>query len=279
MKGSAGGLALCLLVAVVAIWYQSGVAICGFASLSSASRSSGPAKLQRFRPSETSACEVAAALERHGVVVIDFSEEYADVIDKAMTELSSGRMADANVRFGAATQLWKNPLDPKKEPALQRLAMQPLIQEAAEILRPRHGQGSARMIGNEVRLLILSPGSTPGDLHRDVVDTSKVPLERPLQWGLNAIWAVDDFTRDNGATRFLAGSHTAEWPQGTWKGDHDEAENLTEVAAMPKGSVVLYYACLLHGSGENSVDATRTGLNFNYAFVDESGGRPAGWGW
>ena len=26
--------------------------------------------------------------------------------------------------------------------------------------------------------------------------------KRPLQWGLNTIWAVDDFTDENGATRF-----------------------------------------------------------------------------
>lgn len=42
-----------------------------------------------------------------------------------------------------------------------------------------------------------------GDLHRDVVDTSRIPLKRPLQWGLNTIWPVDDFTNDNGATRFV----------------------------------------------------------------------------
>ena len=43
-----------------------------------------------------------------------------------------------------------------------------------------------------------------GDMHRDVVDTSSIPLKRPLQWGLNTIWAVDDFAQENGATRFVA---------------------------------------------------------------------------
>eukprot|EP00971_Amphidinium_carterae_P286318 5684976-Amphidinium_carterae.1 len=66
-----------------------------------------------------------------------------------MDELSTGRMSDANVRFGHATQLWKQPLHEQKEPALTRLASERLVQEAAEILRPNHGQGSARMVGNE----------------------------------------------------------------------------------------------------------------------------------
>eukprot|EP00971_Amphidinium_carterae_P276172 5480324-Amphidinium_carterae.1 len=34
---------------------------------------------------------------------------------------------------------------------------------------------------------------------------------------------------------------------------------------MSKGSVVLYYACLLHGSGENQVDVPRTGLPMRLA--------------
>jgi len=276
MRPSSGSLVLGLLVLALAVWMQHQAASCGLAAIMQSAPQQ--AKLQRFGQ-HAKACDVALALQTHGVVVLEFGEDYAKLVDDALDELSSGRMADANVRFGQATQLWRQPLDEVKEPALTRLAAVPIIQEAAEILRPRHGQGSARMVGNEVRLLILSPGSTPGDLHRDVVDTSKVPLQRPLQWGLNAIWAVDNFTSENGATRFLAGSHTAQWPQGSWKGDHPEAESFTEAAIMSKGSVVLYYACLLHGSGENQVDATRTGLNFNYAFVDEAGGRPAGWGW
>lgn len=101
----------------------------------------------------------------------------------------------------------------------------------------------------------------------------------PLQWGLNAIWAVDNFTEDNGATRFVPGSHSSQWPQGSWKADHPGADEHAEVATMPAGSVVLYYASLLHGSCENRMEASRTGLNFNYAFVDDAGGRPAGWGW
>ena len=51
-----------------------------------------------------------------------------------------------------------------------------------------------------------------------------------------------------------------------------------------RAQVVIYYASTLHGSGENRSPKPRTGaeasavrplpgLNFNYAFVDESGGR------
>merc|ERR1719336_3505514 len=155
----------------------------------------------------------------------------------------------------------------------------PVVWDAAEQARLVHGEGSAHMLAWEVRLLVLSPGAATSDLHRDVVDSSKPPLQRPLQWGLNAIWAVDNFTVENGATRFVPGSHSDRWPQGSWTGDHDVPEALAASAEMPTGSVVLYYASVLHGTGENNATAQRTGLNFNYAFVDEAGMRPAGWGW
>ena len=89
-----------------------------------------------------------------------------------------------------------------------------------------------------------------------------------MQWGLNAIWAVDDFTAENGATRFVPGSHSAAKPQGSSLGDEDlEAK----AAVMAAGSaarpsrqrwltkVVIYYASTLHGSGENRSPKPRTG--------------------
>eukprot|EP00434_Breviolum_minutum_P009288 symbB.v1.2.008185.t1/scaffold450.1/size202773/4 len=118
-----------------------------------------------------------------------------------------------------------------------------------------------------------------GDLHRDVVDTSRIPLKRPLQWGLNTIWPVDDFTNDNGATRFVPGSHSGAMAQGHWLGTHPEALASAMAATMAAGSVVVYYASTLHGSGENLSPGARTGLNFNYAFVDEAGARPFDWGY
>lgn len=237
-----------------------------------------PGSLRRLRSSATAA-EVAAVLRTDGVVVIE-GRTTPEKMKEALAELENGRMSNGqNVRFGHSTQLLKNPLDPAAEPVLTVLANDPVILQAAEALRPLHGQGAHSCIGWEVRLLILGPGFPEGSLHRDVVDSTPIPLERPLQWGLNAIWAVDGFTSENGATRFVPGSHSAAEPQGSWVGDNPEAEARAVAATMPAGSVVVYYASLLHGSGENRSPDSRTGLNFNYAFIDEHGQRPAGWGY
>merc|ERR1719189_920491 len=105
-------------------------------------------------------------------------------------------------------------------------------------------------------------------LHRDQVDATPLPLERPLQWGVNAIWAATDFTPKNGATRFVPGSHSAHAPQGSWVGDEiEDGEAVAQVASMPAGSVVMYYASVLHGSGINCTDMVRIGLNSTIALL------------
>jgi len=236
------------------------------------------ARLYRVGSTATIA-EVSAALEAFGVVVIE-NRSTAEDLAAAHAELLDGRMSGTPVRFGHSIDLFKQPIDEHfKEKALKTLATDPLILGAAEKVRLVHGAGSDRCAGWQVRLLILSSGTGASPLHRDRADTSRVPLERPLQWGLNAIWAIDNFTTENGATRFVPGSHAARWPQGAWDADHSDAEALARTATMPAGSVVLYYASVLHGSGQNRAQTDRTGLNFNYAFVDSEGGRPAGWGW
>ncbi len=78
--------------------------------------------------------------------------------------------------------------------------------------------------------LTLGPGQEAQPIHED---TQLIPLPRPhLPITLNAIWALSDFTADNGATRIIPGSH---------KYDHSpeygkEYDALT--ATMPAGSVI-----------------------------------------
>jgi ectoine hydroxylase-related dioxygenase (phytanoyl-CoA dioxygenase family) len=53
--------------------------------------------------------------------------------------------------------------------------------------------------------LVLGPGQEAQPIHED---TQLIPLRRPhIPITLNAIWALSDFTHDNGATRILPGSH------------------------------------------------------------------------
>lgn len=74
---------------------------------------------------------------------------------------------------------------------------------------------------------------------------------------LNSMWAVDDFTRENGATYLYPGSHR-------WR-DRSEADGVEAIhAEMPAGSVLLYLGTLLHGGGANTTDRPRLGVLIEY---------------
>lgn len=101
----------------------------------------------------------------------------------------------------------------------------------------------------------IHPGETAQTLH---TDASAWPVPHEVgQIVANAIWALDDFTEENGATRLAPGSHLLDAPPA--------ADAPLVVATMPAGSVLLYVGTLWHGGGENRSDRTRLGVIAGYA--------------
>jgi ectoine hydroxylase-related dioxygenase (phytanoyl-CoA dioxygenase family) len=108
--------------------------------------------------------------------------------------------------------------------------------------------------------LVLGPGQEAQPIHED---TQLIPLPRPhLPIVLNAIWALSDFTAENGATRIVPGSHSyASSPE--YGREYDAVS-----ATMPAGSVMLFDSALWHGGGANSTESRRFALSCAYC-----------WGW
>ena len=111
-------------------------------------------------------------------------------------------------------------------------------------------------IGSCTGIEIL-PGETAQLLHRD---DGIYPISiQGMELQVSAMWALEDFTRENGATHVAPGSH-----QGPSRSVPDRAAHTVQ-ATMPKGSVLLYLGSVLHGGGANRTDAPRMGLINTYA--------------
>lgn len=75
------------------------------------------------------------------------------------------------------------------------------------------------------------------------------------------IWCLDDFTLENGATRFIPGSHRRDHIP-VHEGDYDH-EGVTVVA--PRGSLIVGHGACWHSMGANHTDAPRTAIFGRYA--------------
>jgi ectoine hydroxylase-related dioxygenase (phytanoyl-CoA dioxygenase family) len=108
------------------------------------------------------------------------------------------------------------------------------------------------------QVIAIEPGAPAQPIHRDqwVFDFFKFPKGFEVQ--LNTIWAMTNFTAQNGATRIIPGSHRFD------DGLKFE-ENDTEPAEMAQGSVLFYTGSVYHGGGANPTDMTRYGINLTYS--------------
>jgi ectoine hydroxylase-related dioxygenase (phytanoyl-CoA dioxygenase family) len=107
------------------------------------------------------------------------------------------------------------------------------------------------------QVISIGPGSEAQSIHRDQWAFDFFPFPKGYDVQCNTIWAMSDFTEENGATRVIPGSNTAEDRLQFKLEDSEPAE-------MQKGSVLFYTGSVYHGGGANRSDTTRYGLNITY---------------
>jgi ectoine hydroxylase-related dioxygenase (phytanoyl-CoA dioxygenase family) len=113
----------------------------------------------------------------------------------------------------------------------------------AEVLPIVEGVLDSGCLVSSLSSITILPGEDAQPMH---ADDQLIPLPRPhVPLVCNTMWALTDFTRENGATRFVP---------------HADAS----VAEMKRGSVLIWNGSLWHGGGANTTGQRRIGLAMNY---------------
>ena len=133
--------------------------------------------------------------------------------------------------------------------ASRELVMHPTITDLArQFLEPYTDTIQLHL----TQIINIQPGQGAQPRHRDRLAWPQLPAEIEPQF--NTIWALTDFTEENGATRVVPGSVK-------WDPDRRATDEETRQAVMKAGSVLLYSGSVIHGGGQNLSQFERTGIN------------------
>jgi ectoine hydroxylase-related dioxygenase (phytanoyl-CoA dioxygenase family) len=210
------------------------------------------AQVQRFQASSPVA-DINQALEDDGCVVIEglLDKQQSRQLQAEMRKnFNSIPVCQGNF-FGFATKRMSGIVT--KSEVSREMAVNPVILGVMDHFLLK----SCREYQlNLTQAIQIWPGEPAQIIHTDEL---LFPFDHPgVQAMINCMWAVDDFTCDNGATHVVPGSH--KWPKDRQPEPHEICQG-----EMPAGSVLIYFGGLLHGGGANkTVSTPRTGLVISY---------------
>jgi len=197
--------------------------------------------------------QVAAAITRDGVVIVDNLLSVAQV-DEVMAELRPWmeKTKPCTDSFNGLNTRRTGALI-ARSPLCRKLVMHPLAIGTADKFLAHATSYQLHL----TQVISVGPGEPAQPIHRDqwAFDLFSFPKGYEVQF--NMIWAMMDFTAENGATRVIPGSN----------GFDDRlrfTESDTLPAEMSKGSVLCYSGSVYHGAGANRSTQRRVGLQFIY---------------
>jgi ectoine hydroxylase-related dioxygenase (phytanoyl-CoA dioxygenase family) len=197
--------------------------------------------------------QVAAVLQRDGVAVVDRLVA-PEVMDRARAELapyleatSTGPDAFSGRRTRRTGGLVA------RSATCRELIMHPLVLGAVGAVMKHVTRFQLHL----TQIIAIGPGEPMQMIHRDQWAYDFFPFPKGYEAQCNTIWAMTDFTAENGATRVIPGSNHFDD-----RLEFGEAD--TEPAEMARGSVLFYTGSLYHGGGANRSQDARYGVNITY---------------
>ena len=113
---------------------------------------------------------------------------------------------------------------------------------------------------NTGQVMAIGPGEPAQYLHRDENNWPEaVAADREIT--VSCLFALSDFTRENGATVVVAGSQRR--PPGLVRGAEASPDEIA-YAEMPAGSGLIYSGKVIHGAGGNTTENWRYGMHVSF---------------
>lgn len=197
--------------------------------------------------------DVLSVIERDGAVILEnalTAAGVAQVLEEILpyVEATATGRDDFSGRFTTRTGALV-----ARSPACRELILHPTVLAAARrFLEPY----CARIQLHLSQIIRLQPGQPAQAIHRD--RWAWGTYLKGVEPQFNTIWALTDFTAENGATQVVPGSQS--WPDDR----RPQPAEITQ-AIMRRGSVLLYTGSVFHGGGENRAEEDRIAANLTYA--------------
>lgn len=165
--------------------------------------------------------------------------------------------ANVNYFWGEQTKRFTR-LAQRSQTYADQVLIHPLLIGVADALLKPH---CASYWMNTGQMMIVMPSGAPQYMHRDSDDWPSMcgPTKPICQ--ISCMFALSDFTAENGATRVAPGSH--QWS------DFSRAAIDSEItqAVMPAGSGMIYTGKTMHSAGANKTkNEARFGLHMSYIY-------------
>ena len=204
-------------------------------------------------PADTESSAIVAAVQKDGAVILDdvlndgFIAALREETDPYMEHTSNGED-----HFAGHHTTRTGGLLVRSEKCRDLIEHKTILNPCNEFLAPY----CERVQLHLTQIIRIRPGETAQTIHRDRWAWGKHLSHLEPQF--NTIWAITDFTSENGATQVLPGS--TQWPDD----QEIQPEQITQ-AEMKAGSVLVYSGSVFHGGGANTSDQDRIGINITYA--------------
>ena len=204
-------------------------------------------------PADAESSAIVAAVQQNGAVILDdvLSEGFITAL-REETDPYMEHTRNGEDHFAGHHTTRTGGLLVRSEKCRELIEHETILNPCNEFLAPY----CERVQLHLTQIIRIRPGETAQTIHRDRWAWGKHLSHLEPQF--NTIWAITDFTSENGATQVVPGS--TQWPDD----QEIQPEQITQ-AEMKAGSVLVYSGSVFHGGGANTSDQDRIGINITYA--------------